>query len=203
MSDSLRDQLLQAGFKPAAKTEQKKNHAKKHKRASGTRAHSHSNDAKGSANAKAANGAPTASHTAGKKQSRGKKSSAKKEPIINELSEIERLEAIERKEKKQKIATLIESNAVKDHKGDAAYSYMAGNKVRQMFVSEDCRNKLANSELVITRLNGNTWLIPPDIGEAILSINPDWAVIANKDASEESGTNDDYADFQIPDDLQW
>ncbi len=183
MSDSLRDQLLQAGFKPAAKTNQKKAHTKKPKRPTGSR------------------GQETRQATRQPAHGEGRKT--KKEPVLQELSEIERLEAIARKEKKQQIAALIESHAVKDHKGDAAYSYMAGKKVRQMFVSEDCRKKLASSELVITRLNGNTWLIPPQTGEAILAINPDWAVISNEDSSDSNSTSDDYAEFQIPDDLQW
>lgn len=191
MSDSLRDQLLQAGFKPAAKPPQKKHPKKKSKRPSGTR----------SGSARGGTDKPTAS--TGKPSGTAGKPSGKKQPIINELSEIERLEAIARKEKKQQITALIEADAVKDHKGDAVYSYMAGNKVRQMFVSEECRQKLANSELVITRLNGNTWLIPPATGEAILAINPEWAVISNKDNPESGSTDDDYAEFQIPDDLQW
>ena len=57
-------------------------------------------------------------------------------------------------------------------------------------------------ELVITRLNGSTYLVPAETGQQVLALNPDWVVIV---PSNETITDDDdeYADYQVPDDLKW
>jgi len=55
---------------------------------------------------------------------------------------------------------------------------------------------------VITRLNGATYLIPAETGEKVRALNPDWVVIAPGD-EQSSEVDDEYADYQVPDDLTW
>lgn len=109
----------------------------------------------------------------------------------------------EKKRIKAAIKELIEASALKDFKGETAYSFVLGKKVRQLFVNAEAHKKLSAGELVITRLNGNTQLIPLDQVEPILALNPDWAIVQNEADGEKPKEDDEYKDFQIPDDLTW
>jgi len=165
MSESLRDQLLRAGFKEPEKPKRK--------------------PGKGKSDAR-------------RKPSAAVDSQAKK-AASRQQQEAEA--AAKRKAVKAEIRALIEANRVEKFAGEVAYRYTVGSRIKQLFVNEPMHQRIVAGELVITRLNGSTQLVPPEIAEQILKINPNWAVVR---PNESSGSEDEtYADFPIPDDLQW
>jgi len=178
MSNSLRDQLVKAGLasKQSADSINAKSRKKRHK-------------PKSQQDQQAAKAAQKA---AAKKREKDKALNA----------------AIQEKQQKAalkgQIKALIEENAVKDYSGETTYSYIAGNKVRQLFVTEGIHTKLSADELAITRLNGKTFLVPSAIAEKIIAINPEWSV--SRPATDSTATSEDddtYPDYQVPDDLTW
>jgi len=173
MSDSLREQMLKAGFK---QTVVKK---KQPKRAKST----------------------AAKHKGGKSNQANK--SPGNQPSSMERANIAEREAIaERKRIKSEIKAIIDACKVNNTNGESSHSYLVGKRIKQMFITEELRAKLIAGDLVITRLNGATYLIPMEAGERVKALNPDWVVItAGSDGS--SDIDDDYADFQVPDDLKW
>ena len=105
---------------------------------------------------------------------------------------------------KGQIKSLIESSALGDYKGETAYSYVSGNKVRQLFVNQTTHEQLSADKLAITRLNGKTFLVPVETAEKILALNSDWAVTRPGQAQATDGDEaDQYAEYQVPDDLTW
>ena len=116
-------------------------------------------------------------------------------------------EAIQEKQKKAaikgQIKTIIETNAVEDHRGESAYSYVMGAKVRQLFVNSEIHQQLADDKLAITRLNGKTYLVPVAIAEQVLGLNPEWAVVRPGEESPSAPEDDPYAGYEVPDDLDW
>jgi uncharacterized protein YaiL (DUF2058 family) len=53
-------------------------------------------------------------------------------------------------------------------------------------------------------LNGKTYLVPVEIADKVVALNPDWAVSRPGSNSAESGDHDDaYDDYRVPDDLNW
>lgn len=185
MSESLRDQLLKAGF--SAPTREQKAGSGKRKRKSGNKK----------------------SPRSGKPRSTAAGDSGEHYPPMKDLPTLEQVEQQEREKKKAvkaAIKKLIEDNRV-THTGSNAYSYQLGNRVRQLFVNDECRQKLGRGELVITRLNGNTHLVGPETGKEILDLNPDWMVIMPRENDTQDdrrdGDDDDYGDYKVPDDLIW
>jgi len=167
MSDSLREQMLKAGFKEA--TPAKKKSPKK----------------------------------ARSKKSAAAKSSAPSKPHAKNAALIaENIANAEKKKLKAQIKQIIEDNKAEKTTGEIAHSYLVGKRIKQLFVNEDTRKKIVEGDLVITRLNGSTYLIPAEIGVQVLSLNPDWIVITPA-SSDTPAEDDEYADFQVPDDLQW
>ena len=188
MSDSLKDQLLKAGFKETKAANSGKK--KRNEYAAGKN-----------------NGKKRSASSSGRKshQSKGK-SVAVGNPANKESGKQDAQQdaaaIAEKKRVKAAIKEIIEGSALKEFKGETAYSFVLGKKVRQLFVNDDAHTKLSAGEWVITRLNGNTYLIPIDKVEPILALNPDWAIVQNQ-ADGDQSSDDEYKDFQIPDDLTW
>ena len=176
MADSLRDQLLKAGFKADEKKparEKKSTHkAPQNKRGK----------------------------SAGKSRAAFNKSST----AAADKKAAEQKAAETRKRIKAEIKSLIESASIKDYAGEIPYSFVLGNKVRQLFVNKSAQEKLSSGESVITRLNGNTHVIPAELASAILKLNPDWAIVDNTQSEKTTDeSRGDYGDYEVPDDLTW
>ncbi|MFK7854385.1 MAG: DUF2058 domain-containing protein [Granulosicoccus sp.] len=175
MSDSLRDQLLKAGFskpkaEPAKSRQRKSPHSKRQRPAQ-----------KKSAPATPVQHQGTVEQTT--KQAEAEQAIAQRKAI------------------KQKIKTLIEATAIKDFKGEVVYRFTLQNRIRELHISDTVQNRLVADELAITRLNGSTFIVPTQTAMEIKTLNPDWAVVVPADASTDH--SDDYDAFPVPDDLQW
>lgn len=128
-----------------------------------------------------------------KKRSRGKK------PASEKVDEVQKRKAV-----KAEIKALIESVAVKEYAGDNVFRFTVQNRIRELHVKEEIRSRLVAGSLVITRLNGATFLIPQESADGIRKLNPNWAIVTPaKDSSETADVHPEYEDFPIPDDLQW
>jgi len=176
MSDSLRDQLLGAGFKESAKAKKTAQKNNKTHGKSKNRPHSNKNSA-------------AKQHSA--------KADAEKTKANNE-------EIARRKKIKAEIKAIIEAEKIEKYAGEIKHSYLVGKRIKELFVTEEVRKKLISGDVVITRLNGTTYLVPAPIGDKVQSLNPDWVVFKpGEESTNHDESNDEYADFQVPDDLQW
>jgi uncharacterized protein YaiL (DUF2058 family) len=111
---------------------------------------------------------------------------------------------LERKRIKAEIKVLIEADLVKDIVGELPYSYIIGTRVKQLFINEKCHKAISEGELAITRLNGNTHLIPLETAKKVKAINSEWAIITASSSDEQQlAINGEYTDYKIPDDLKW
>ena len=220
MSDSLRDQLLKAGFaEPAKPKAGKKKTARKHRPKA--RASENSSTAESAADSASVN-ADSATPTGPKAgythvpATPPKKKKAKKAPAIKPRAgswstrdhspapkaptHADPAAAEQRRQSKAAIQALIDTNALKDFKGDEIYRFTLQNKIRELLVTDKVRKQLANAELAITRLNGATRLVPAAVAHAIREINPQWVVFLTNDKDSSA---DDDEEFPIPDDLIW
>jgi uncharacterized protein YaiL (DUF2058 family) len=193
MADSLRDQLIAAGFEAPKKEPRKKPKGpdKRGKRKPQDQARAKGN---GSQKSKAQN--PKAQHAKGK----AKDNSAKERAEQESAAKIE-----ERKKLKAQIKALIDVSKTEKWKGESVYRYLVDKKIRELYVSEDCHPRLTAREVAITRYNGETFIVPRETGLAIKQINPQWSVFNLEEATdaEKEQLEGDYADYQVPDDLQW
>jgi len=181
MADSLRDQLIAAGFEPPPKPKKnqdkkpaKKGHGKNRQVDAKSRNSAHKKPAKNSAT----------------------KDSTQKQKAADD-------DALERKKLKAQIKELIDNNKIENWKGEIAYRYTVDKRIRELYVSEAVLKQLTAPEVSITRLNGETFLVPVAIATEITKINPQWSVFNATDDEEKPTEDDGYSEFKVPDDLQW
>ncbi len=202
MSDSLQQQLIRAGLvsqeraEELAKPKPKKPPRKRPTTAKGGKSGSDKTKPKmGPARRQRPPAKPSSPSPAAKK--------AAKAAEIDAAAEAE---LAQKRELKAKIKKLIDDNSITEFTGELTFNYVVGERVRQVFVSQEYLDKISAGDLAITRLNRQTHLVTPDVAQQLIDLNPQWLVVVNDPNQEQpqvSGEEDPYADYKVPDDMHW
>ena len=209
MSDSLRDQLLGLGFKPAPKPERKPEARKPDARRPGPRP-----PGKGAAPAPRTGpgGKPRPSQGQSRKpRSQEEIDLAKAYAIRAQREKDERIEAERvkqeearlRREAKAKLEAFLKDKALNDAEADIARHFPYGGKIKRIYVNAEQLKALNAGELGVVQQNGRDLLVTSDVlaeAEAIFA-----AAVALKVDPNATAEEDPYADpkYQVPDDLVW
>jgi uncharacterized protein YaiL (DUF2058 family) len=224
MSDTLRDQLLGLGFKPAPKPERKNDGPRRDGRPQGKG---------GNGNGKP-QGAGKGEHKPGERrgpggapkpgQHRGQGPQGPRRPRSaeemdlakayairaqkekEERIEAERLkqeEARQRREAKAKLEELLKDKGLNDEAADIARHFPYGGKIKRIYVTAAQLTALNAGELGVVQLNGRYLLVTAEVlnqAEAVFA-----ASVALKVDPDAPAEDDPYADpqYQVPDDLVW
>lgn len=207
MSDSLRDQLLGLGFKPAPKPERKPDARKPGPRP----------PSKGAPPPRTGQGGkPRPSHAQGQAQARKPRSQedidlAKAYAIRAQREKDERIEAERvkqeearlRREAKAKLEAFLKDKALNDAEADIARHFPYGGKIKRIYVNADQLKALNAGDLGVVQQNGRYVLVTSAVlAEAEAIFAPAVALKVDPNAAAE---DDPYADpqYQVPDDLVW
>ncbi len=108
------------------------------------------------------------------------------------------------------INQLIENNCLaRDENDDIAYNFEHNKKIKRIYINTEMQQKITQGKLAIARIEGRYEVVPKNIAEKIQQRNEKRVVLyaqelntqeKNQDNVDE---NDPYADYQVPDDLQW
>ena len=213
MTDSLRDQLLGLGFKPAPKPERKPAPHQEPRRADAQRRGSAPPGKTGKGmdrNAKPAARPPHAAH--GKPAHRrdemdlGKAYAIRAQKEKDERIEAERLEQEEarlRREAKAKVDELLKGKSLNDAEADIARHFPYGGKIKRIYVNAAQLKALNAGELGVVQQNGRYVLVSSALLAQAEALFP--ACVALKVDPDAPAADDPYADpqYQVPDDLVW
>lgn len=211
MSDSLRDQLLGLGFKPAPKPDKPAKSPRPDGRKGDGRPHGKPHPGK------PGHGKPQTRPAADKPRHHGKPRSqedidlAKAYAIRAQKEKDERIEAERlrqeearlRREAKAKLAELLKDKGLNDPQADIARHFDYGGKIKRVYVTADQLKALNAGELGVVQLNGHYLLVAAAVlAEAEAVFAPAIALKVDPNAPAEG---DPYADpqYQVPDDLVW
>ena len=210
MTDSLRDQLLGLGFKPAPKPERKPERRQERRpdpKLSGKPAGKASDR-------KPVDGKPDhASRPAQSKsaRSRGDMDLAKAYAIRAQKEKDERIEAERlkqeearlRREAKARVDELFKGKALNDANAEIARHFPYGGKIKRIHVTAEQLKALNAGELGVVQQNGRYLLVTAALLAEAEAIFP--ACVALKVDPDAPAEDDPYADpqYQVPDDLVW
>lgn len=226
MSDTLRDQLLNLGFKPAP-APKKPDRPAPHPGAKAARPQDARRDTPGGqgrnesngARGKPTNGEPGRERGArrpngtprGKPRSQEDIDLAKAYAIRAQREKDERIaaeaarqeEARQRREARAKLAEFLKDKSLNDKDADIARHFPYGGKIKRVYVNADQLRALNAGELGVVQLDGRYVLVTAAVlaeAEAIFA-----PAVALKVDPNAPAADDPYADpkFQVPDDLVW
>lgn len=226
MSNSLRDQLLGLGFKPAPKPERPaqpkqggkpsgKHDARGGKPHAGTphagKPHPGKPQAGKPHGGKPHAGKPGGQRPGGKPQSREDIDLAKAYAIRAQREKDERIaaeaakqeEARKRREARAKLAELVKDKGLNDPAAEIARHFPYGDKIKRIYVNEAQLKALNAGELGVVQIDGRYLLVSAELLAQAEAIFP--PAIALKVDPTAPAENDPYADpqYQVPDDLVW
>ncbi len=218
MTDSLRDQLLGLGFKPAPKPERKPDSRPEGRRPQGGKpAHAGRPGAGKPGQGGKPSGKPQGTHARGGQP--GSKPARSREDIDlakayairaqrekDERIEAERVkqeEARLRRDARAKLEELLKDKALNKAEADIARHFSYGGKIKRVYVDAEQLKALNAGELGVLQLNGRYVLVTAEVLAQAEMIFP--AALALKVDPNAPAEEDPYADpkFQVPDDLVW
>lgn len=214
MSDTLRDQLLGLGFKPAPKPERKPD-TRRDGRPQGRPAQAGNKPAgkPGHAGKPAHANKPAHGGPPGPRKPRSQEDIdlAKAYAIRAQKEKDERIEAERRKqeearlrrEAKARLDELIKDKGLNDPDADIARHFPYGGKIKRIYVTADQLKALNAGQLGVLQQNGRYLLVTAELlAEAEKIFAPAVALKVDPDAP---AGDDPYADpmYQVPDDLVW
>lgn len=188
MSESLRDQLLKAGFapKPQPKAEPRPKPAQRPQQAQ--------RPLPGKSH-----GRPQAKAARGEGEIDLAKAYALRDKNERETREREQREAEqrarERKERRQKLAALLNGNALNHADADIPRHFPHANKIRRLYVTAEQLPQLNGGELAVVQLAGRYLLVTREVGLAAQAVDAEALVLlCEPHTVDEDG---------IPTDLMW
>jgi uncharacterized protein YaiL (DUF2058 family) len=201
MSDSLRDQLLGLGFKPAPKKPAAKPHPQpaRDKRGSAP-------PKGGAAPARNATPAPRGARRGGTEMDLAKAYAIRAQKEKDERIEAERQKqeaARQRREAKAKLAELVKDKALNVADAEIARHFPYGGKIKRVYVTAEQLAALNAGTLGVVQIDGRYLLVDAQtlaLAESIFA-----PAVALKVDPEAPAQDDPYADpkYQVPDDLVW
>lgn len=115
----------------------------------------------------------------------------------------ERQAAAEQRAIAAQVRQLIETNAIDREAGDVAYNFPDAGIVKKITTTVEQQQRLAAGRIAIARLDAAYVLIPAKVAGKIAERDPGSIIVLNSPSSTAAPEDDDYADYQIPDDLTW
>ncbi len=230
MSDTLRDQLMGLGFKPAPKPERKNDGPRRDGRPQGKggngngngkpqgagrgehkpgerRGHGHGGAGKPGGHARGGQGQqgprkPRSAEEMDLAKAYAIRAQREKEERI-ETERLKQEEARVRREAKAKLEELLKDKSLNAEAADIARHFPYGGKIKRIYVTAEQLTALNAGELGVVQLNGRYLLVTAEVlaqSEAVFAASV--ALKVDPDAPTEE---DPYADpqYQVPDDLVW
>jgi len=111
-------------------------------------------------------------------------------------------EELEHRAVQAQIRQLVEMNRVPRADGETGYNFQDGTAIRKIIVTEAIRDRLARGQLAIARFDDGYEVIPSVVAEKIRQRDAA-CIVSQAENRGESGEDDPYADYQVPDDLMW
>ena len=207
MSNSLRDQLVKAGLATQTQADKAQKQVRAEARAK----------RKGEA-AAPQEGGKEGGKKGGKKRSKAQKSAttvAKEKARQQQQAKArqDRELARQRNDKyaqralRAEIRQLIQSNDKREKPSEeeaVAYNFVHGQKVKRVYVNKTQREQLSAGTLIIINNDGTYAFVAPDVAKKIEQRDPKRIIVAHDSKSESQSEDDEYyAQFKVPDDLDW
>jgi uncharacterized protein YaiL (DUF2058 family) len=144
----------------------------------------------------------------GKGRSNGRRpaSAASRNDAAEQAARTKEAEESAERALRKRVHGMIADNTEAREEGETAYHFVKGSRVKRIYVTEDQRARLAEGALAVAAMKGKHYLIPMPVAREIRELIPEYFVAmgeSHKPSESGAEVDDEYADFQVPDDLTW
>ncbi|MDX1634742.1 MAG: DUF2058 domain-containing protein [Marinobacter sp.] len=115
---------------------------------------------------------------------------------------LERQREAERKAVAAQIRQLVASNRL-PRRGDTPYQFVHDRKIKKIHVDEAMVDQLSRGRLAVVLVSDQYEVVPEAVARKIMERDAAAVVALHERQQQDTGEDDPYADYQIPDDLMW
>lgn len=108
----------------------------------------------------------------------------------------------EQKQIANQIIHLINLNKLPKNEEGSAYNFTDNNVVKTIYIDNGCRNNIIIGRLAIVKSKKNYEIVPVEVAKKIEQRDEQAIIVLFSDTST-STEDDEYAGYEIPDDLMW
>jgi len=119
-----------------------------------------------------------------------------------ELNQLRKLQD-EQKQLAAQVKQLIELNRQPKDENGLAYNFNDNNKIKTIYVANEMREQIIQGRAAIVRLAAAYEVVSAEVAKKILDRDAGSVIVFNQQTNTAAGSEDAYADYQIPDDLIW
>jgi uncharacterized protein YaiL (DUF2058 family) len=117
---------------------------------------------------------------------------------------LKREEDARRRAVENELRQLIHAHRLPRRDGAVAYNFQHGGSLKRIYVTAEQQTGLATGKIALVRQDKGYEVILAEIADRVLARGPELVLVFNRDRREEEPTEpDEYAEYQIPDDLMW
>lgn len=121
-----------------------------------------------------------------------------KDRLLNQ----QRNEEAEHKQIASQILQLIELNKIAQDEEGLAYNFTDQNKVKVIYINEESRKKIISGRFAIVKYKSSYEMVDTRVADKIKQRDEGIIIVQFAEQSDEQ-VDDDYQGFEIPDDLMW
>ncbi|MBK1650088.1 DUF2058 domain-containing protein [Rhabdochromatium marinum] len=181
MGNSLQDQLLKSGLVSSQQAKQSQSKKRKQRR----------------------QGADSESAARREAVQRAEAEKAARDRELNR----QRAEEAQRKAEQNALREMVHQHRVTRTGGDLAYNFADGPALKRLYVNADQHAAIVGGQLAIVRQDNFYELIPAETAERVAERDAERILVWNQGSNATGGAtsadDDEYADYQVPDDLMW
>ncbi len=100
------------------------------------------------------------------------------------------------------IQQLIELNKL-DERGDVEYRFEHAGVIKTLMLTTEHRKALIRGALAVVGQAERLNIVPAQVAQKIAERDDSWLVLLNMRDEEDTAVEDEYAGFEVPDDLMW
>ena len=126
----------------------------------------------------------------------------KKAARVQELDR-QRQEKLRKREEAAQAQQLIAAHALPRPKDGIAYRFADQGKIFRVFVEKAVVDQLSRGKAAIVRAGGDYAVVPADIARQLREINPALLAFFSDNSGQVKTDDDPYAEYAVPDDLDW
>jgi uncharacterized protein YaiL (DUF2058 family) len=117
----------------------------------------------------------------------------------------QRQETAEQKAAIAQVRQLIEAHRERAETGERPYNFVVDGKVKRLYLTDETSRKIASGRLAIVMLDGKYELVGAEAAEKIRARHAASIALWNAGdaARADNSETDEYAGYDIPDDLVW
>ena len=110
--------------------------------------------------------------------------------------------AAEERAVQAQIQQMIQLNAIAE-RGEIEFSYDHKGKIRNLFVTAEIRKALVSGVLSIVGASKSESIVPGKVARKIAERDASWILLLNSKNESDTEADNEYAGYEIPDDLMW